>query len=63
MLNTLQGCSSLLRPLQILGTRMLEKVDMSNSVWGENIEKTVSLYTSEVHIHWNTVLICTRDYP
>lgn len=63
MPNTLQGCSSLLQPSQILGTCMLEKVDMSNSDWGENIGKTVSLYTSEVDIHWNTVLICTHEYP
>lgn len=63
MLNTLQGCSSLLQPSQITDTRMLEKVAMSNSVWGENTGKTVPLYTSEVDTCWNTVLICTREYP
>lgn len=31
MLNTLQICSPLLQPSQILGTHMLEKADTSNS--------------------------------
>lgn len=41
---------------------MLENGDLSKTGLGENLGQMISLYFSEAHVCWNTVLICTHEY-